>query len=715
MKRLLLGITLISAAMGLTTSCNNGGEKPQQLVIDNSLTEAEKAAGILTAEVMWKMGRIGEHQLSPDGKTLIYTVTYYNMQENKSTTNLYSMPAGGGDAKQLTDNTGRESSPQWSADGSKLYFLSNRSGSNQLWSMNADGSDMKQLSDIPEGIDGYGIAPTGDKLWYAQRVKVDKVTAKDIHPDMEKSSAMIYDDLMARHWDTWTDGTYSHLFVTDFDGNTAAPGKDIMPNEPWDAPLAPYYDMAEISWSNNGKQLAYTCKKLKGKDYAMSTDSDIYIYDTQEGSTKNITEGMPGYDKYPRFSPDDTMVAFSSMERAGNESDKTRLMVFNLATGDMNYVTKDFDYYAENIIWDGNNALLFSSPMQATYQICKADPTTGAISVLTSGEQDYNTFSLAGDKLVAAKTTLSMATELFDIDKNTGDATQLTFVNKDIYDNIKMGEVRKRMVKTTDNKEMLTWVILPPDFDSTKSYPTLLYCQGGPQSVVSQFWSYRWNFQLMAAQGYIVVAPNRRGLPSFGQEWNDQISGDYSGQNIRDYLSAIDDVSKEPWADRDRMGCVGASYGGYSTYFLAGNHEKRFKAFIAHCGMFNFESFYASTEEMWFPNNDIGGPYWSDSPVAKRSYANSPHKFIDKWDTPILIFSGLNDFRIPYTENLQAFNAARMRDIPARLVTFSDEAHQIFKPQNSVVWNREFFNWLDKYVKNPQKTPVKQPRAAENQ
>ncbi|MDE5962858.1 MAG: alpha/beta fold hydrolase, partial [Alistipes sp.] len=373
----------------------------------------------------------------------------------------------------------------------------------------------------------------------------------------------------------------------------------------------------------------------------------------------------------------------------------------------MRDITEEFDYNATNTVWETANRLLFIAPMEATHQICRVTlPSAGSkeeapqIEVLTRGDHDINAFSLANGHIAAEVCTISMATEFFDVNPATGTMVQISNINKPIYDNIRMGNVQKRWVKTTDGKEMLTWVILPPDFDETKKYPVLLYCQGGPQSVVSQFWSYRWNFQLMAAQGYMVVAPNRRGLPSFGQEWLDQISGDYSGQNIRDYLSAIDDVAKEPWADETRMGCVGASYGGYSVYFLAGCHDKRFKAFIAHCGIFDFDSMYGHTEELWFVNNDYGGPYWDKTnAVAQRSYANSPHKFVANWDTPILIVTGEKDFRIPYTQSLEAFTAARVRGIPARLVEFENEAHQVFKPQNSLVWNREFFGWLDKYVK----------------
>ena len=695
-------LLLAGAVAALTVACGDGtGKKTDPMKIDNSLTEAEKSAGILTPEVMWKMGRVGGSTVSPDGKTVLYTVSYYSMKDDKSSTHIWSVPTDGGEAVQITDGAGKEASILWSAVGSRIYFLSTRSGDVQLWSSKPDGSDMRQLSAIEGGIEGFGVSPKGDKLYYIKRVQVEKRRSSEIFPDLPDSKAMIYDDLMVRHWNYWDDGSYLHLFVADLQNGKVAEGVDIMAGEPWDAPLAPYFDAAEIAWNNAGTQLAYTCKKMKGKQYALSTNSDIYLYDLASGKTTNITEGMMGYDKYPRFSPDDSMVAFTSMERDGNESDKDRLFVTKLATGEKLYLTKDFDYNAGNVVWDGNDKLYFLTPIRATYQLCRVGLDGSPVEVVTRGAHDLNAFTMGGGKLVAERTTLSSPTELYAVNLSDGTLTQLTNTNAEIYDNIKMGEVRERMVKTTDNKEMLTWVILPPDFDSTKSYPVLLYCQGGPQSVVSQRWSYRWNYQLMAAQGYIVVAPNRRGLPSFGQEWLDQISGDYSGQNIRDYLSAIDDVAREPWADENRMGCVGASYGGYSVYFLAGNHQKRFKAFIAHCGMFNLESMYCGTEELWFPNNDLGGPYWSDSPVAKRSYANSPHKFVKNWDTPILIFSGLNDFRIPYTENLQAYTAAQLMGVPARLVAFENEAHQVFKPQNSLVWQREFFGWLDKYVKNP--------------
>ena len=699
-------------------SCLAGCEqRPQPLTIDNALTAEEITAAKFTPEVMWKMGRIGAATLSPDGSQLLYTVTYYSMEANRGVTAIYLRDMASGAVQQLTDHSSNNHSPKWSVDGKILYFLSDRSGSSQIWSMQPSGEGLAQVSDFAKDVEAYGISPRGDKLFYVQRVQVCDRKSSDVYKDAPKSQAKIYDDLMCRHWNYWDEGSYVHVFVGDMAANgKASEGVDIIGAESaWDAPLAPFFDGDEIAWSADGSKLAYTCKPLTGYEYAVSTDSDIFIYDVESGQIQNICKTlpdgvtlntdrrrvpqMPGYDKYPAFSPDGSMVAFRSQRRAGNESDKERLFVWNFATGEMRDLTASFDYNATNLVWDGNEALWFVSPIEATHQLCRVT-LDGKVEVITSGDHDIVSASIESGKAVVAMQKITQATELFEVDLTSGVMAQISNVNQEIYDNIPFGKVEKRWVKTTDGKKMLVWVILPPDFDPAKKYPTLLYCQGGPQSVVSQFWSYRWNFQLMAAQGYVVVAPNRRGLPSFGQEWLDQISGDYSGQNIRDYLSAIDDVAREPWCDRDHLGCVGASYGGYSVYFLAGCHQKRFKAFISHCGIFNFESMYGETEELFFINNDYGGPYWDKSNrVAQRSYANSPHKFVDKWDTPIMIITGEYDFRIPYTQSLQAFTAARAMGLDARLVSFENEAHQVFKPQNSLVWNREFFGWLDKYLK----------------
>ncbi len=692
----------IMAIATLATSCSD----TRPLKIDNDLTRAERKAGILTPEVMWKMGRVGSSTLNATGDKLLYTVTYYNMEENRGVTAIYIEDVASKQITQLTTHASNNVAPAWSEDGSRIYFLSNRSGSMQIWSMSPEGGEIERVSSTEGDIEGFGISPRGDKLFYVKSVKVAQRLAKDFYPEMEHSTARIYDDLMVRHWSYWDEGEYLHIFVADLDKKgRAKDGVDIIGEDAaWDTPLAPYFDCGEIAWSNAGDRLAYTCKPLTGAEYAVSTDSDIYIYSVDDRQTVNICkegdrDSFVGYDKYPVWAPDDSAVAFISQRRAGNESDKERLFVYNFASKSMSDLTANFDYNASNVVWDGVRELYFIAPIEATHQLCKVN-LNGVVGVLTHGDHDINAVSIAAGVAIAEVTKISQASELYDIDLGTGEMTQFSQINKEVYDNITMGEVQKRWIKTTDGKQMLTWVILPPNFDPAKKYPTLLYCQGGPQSVVSQFWSYRWNFQLMAAQGYVVVAPNRRGLPSFGQEWLDQISGDYSGQNIKDYLSAIDALSKEAWVDSSRLGCVGASYGGYSVYYLAGVHEGRFKSFISHCGIFNFESMYGETEELFFLNNDYGGAYWEkNNATAMRSYAASPHKLIDKWDTPMLIITGENDFRIPYTQSLQAFTAARMRGLDARLVEFPDEGHQVFKPQNSLVWNREFFGWLDRYLK----------------
>ncbi|MBQ8774481.1 MAG: S9 family peptidase [Alistipes sp.] len=704
MKKLLFIMTLATILAGCNCEKSDEGT-PKPLVIDNALTAEEKEAGILTAEVMWKMSRIGAQTLSPDGTKLLYAVTQYNLAENRGLSFLWLKDMATGEERCLTDNCSTNHSAQW-LDNENFAFMSNRSGSSQVWAMDIEGKNLRQLTSFENDVEGYGIA--GDHAFYVQRVKVAPLKGNDKYADMDKSKVRIYDDLMVRHWDYWDDGSYLHIFAADYKDNKISEGVDIIgADKAYDAPLAPYFDTAEIRLSPDGSLLAYTCKPLTGTEYALSTDSDIFLYDFATKATRNLSkeaasridEKFVGYDKYPVFSPDGRKIAFRSMRRPGNEADQQRLWVYDLDTDECRYITRGHDICATEVVWDGNEAMYFVLPWRATHQIAHID-LDGNLKHITAGDHDINSFTMAEGRIVANMNTISKAVELYDVDLESGALNQITDVNREIYDNIRFGEVQKRWIKTTDGKEMLTWVILPPDFDPTKKYPTLLYCQGGPQSIVSQFWSYRWNFQLIAAQGYVVVAPNRRGCPSFGQEWTDQISGDYSGQNIEDYLAAIDQVSEEPWVDKDHRGCVGASYGGYSTYYLAGTHEGRFKAFIAHCGIFNFESMYGHTEELFFVTNDYGGAYWDkDNAVAQRSYANSPHKKVANWDTPIMIITGEKDYRIPYSQSLEAFTAARVQGIDARLVSFENEAHQVFQPQNNIVWNREFFGWLDKYLK----------------
>jgi len=626
-----------------------------------------------------------------------YTVTRFSLSENRSRTTIWSVPAEGGDAVCLTaDVSSNCVNPRWLPSGLLAYLCATKDGM-QIWSMNPNGSDKKQVSFIEGGINGFEYNPQGDAVMYIKNVTTGD-SPIDLYPDLPKAHAVTSNNLMYRHWDSWTDYTVSHIWVGRIENGTLRSGRDIMEGELYEAPTAPFFSIAEISWSPDGKFIAYTCKKLKGRDYAISTNTDIYLYDTEKGTTKNITDGMLGYDKYPVFSPDGSMIAFQSMETPGYEADKERLMVHCLKTGETVDLTENYDNNAGSFVWtEDGREIRFISGVRATYQVYSVKIDSKEIKPITKGVHDIRGIVPAGDKLVCSKVSMSSAMELFLVDPQTGVEQQLTFVNKNIYDAVNMGKVEERSVKTTDGKDMLVWVVYPPDFDPSKKYPALLYCQGGPQSAVSQFFSYRWNLQLMAANGYIIVAPNRRGLPTFGQEWNRQISGDYGGQNMRDLLSAIDALKKEPFVDENRLGAVGASYGGFSVYWLAGHHEKRFKTFISHCGVFNFESKYGSTEEYFFPNFDLGGAYW-EKPRPK-SYEFSPHLFVDKWDTPILVIHGAKDYRVTYNEGLQAFNAAQLRGIPSRLLIFPEEGHWVLKPQNSVLWQREFFGWLDKWLK----------------
>ena len=682
-------------------SCTNTPEKNAgQAMFTRPLTPKEIAGGRLTAEIMWKFWRIADPAVSPDGQTVLFSITQYDAKLNQSQTHVYSIPASGGDITQITRGKGHRTHARWVPGTKRIGYLSDESGNMQLWECNADGTLPHRITSVKGGINAFGYAPTGDKLWYTHDVQIDKTT-EDIYPDLPLANVYIINDLMYRHWDHWEDGAYSHIFVAQYQNGKISGEKDIMEGEPYDAPLSPWFDDAEISWSPDGKIVAYTCKKLKGRAYALSTNSDIYLYNTDSGETTDITAANPGYDKYPVWSPDGEKIAYRSMATPGYESDKNRLMIYDMTTGTARDMTTKFDQNAGSMVWsrDGKK-IYFISGILATYQYFVLDVPSGKISRITRGDHNFTTIALAGDRIIGEMMSMSMAPELFSTDPATGKYKQITFVNKHIYDKIHLGKVRKRRVKTTDGKEELVWVIYPPGFDSTKVYPALLYCQGGPQSAVSQFWSYRWNFQIMAAHDYIIVAPNRRGLPTFGQAWNAEISGDYGGQNMKDYLSAIDALKKEPYIDENRLGAVGASYGGFSIFWLAGHHQKRFKVFIAHCGIFDFESMYPATDETFFVNHDLGGPYWDKTnKVAQRSYATSPHKAVQNWDTPILIITGEKDFRIPYTQALEAFGAARLRNIPAKLLVFPDETHFVTQPQNAILWQREFFAWLDKWLK----------------
>jgi dipeptidyl aminopeptidase/acylaminoacyl peptidase len=510
----------------------------------------------------------------------------------------------------------------------------------------------------------------------------------------------VVDDLMYKHWDHWVESV-PHPFLADLEGHRLTNVRDLLEGEPYEAPLAPFGGIEQLAWSPDGSTIAYTSRKKTGREYAESTNSDIYFYDLESGETRNMTQGMMGYDVNPQFSPDGRYLAWQSMERDGYESDKNRLFVMELATGEKTYVTYSFDYNTDAFAWESDSKTIYLvSPVQGTTQLYAADIATKRITPITKGVHDYTSVALGDGLLIAGRQSLSQPTEIYSVDLATGDAQNLSQENSELLANLTMGAVEERWIETSDGKQMLTWVVYPPDFDPSKQYPALLYCQGGPQSMVSQFWSYRWNLQMMAANGYIVVAPNRRGLPGFGQEWLEQISGDYGGQNMKDYLAAIDAVSKEPFVDENRLGCTGASYGGFSVYWLAGHHEGRFKAFLSHAGIFNLEAQYLETEEMWFANWDMGGAYWDrENATAQRTYEDSPHRFVEKWDTPIMITHGELDYRILASQGMMAFNAAQLRDIPSRMLIFPDENHWIARPQNGVLFQREFFRWFDQWLK----------------
>jgi dipeptidyl aminopeptidase/acylaminoacyl peptidase len=655
----------------------------------------------LTPENLWQIRRISGEALSPDGSKILYTVRSYVLEEDRGSTSLFVMnPDGSGkvtiEGKSMFDI-------QWRPDGQRIGYLSAQSGSVQLWEMNPDGSNDRQVTDFPFDIANWHYAPDMKHISFTRDVQMEE-SPTDKHPDLPKATARAYNDLMYRHWTQWHDYQYSHVCIAEYSASANSKTyKDIMENEPYDAPLNPFGGGESIAWHPNGQSLVYVCKKKIGAEWAQSTNSDIYHYDLPSAQTTNLSADNQGYDTEPVYSPDGTKLAWLSMKRDGFEADKSIIHLLDLATNQHSYLTESIDQNFGHVVWGPKSKVIYSlSPVNATVQAYEITlgkgNTLSNIRAVTKGIHNINSISLHGTMLIGSKNTMSMPAELFTWNVKDGAEKALTHENDAIIGQMKMGKVEKRMIPTSDGQEMLTWVIYPPDFDPAKKYPTLLYCQGGPQSTVSQFFSYRWNFQLMAANGYIVVAPNRRGLPSFGQKWNDEISGDWGGQAMRDYLSAIDALAKEPFVDETRLGAVGASYGGYSVYYLAGIHEGRFKTFISHCGLFNLESWYASTEELFFANWDIGGPYWTN-PAPESYQLFSPHRLVDKWDTPIMVIHNELDFRVPLNQGLEAFTAARLKGLESRLLVYPDEGHWVLKPQNGVMWHREFYDWLDHYLK----------------
>ncbi|MCF8367928.1 MAG: S9 family peptidase [Bacteroidales bacterium] len=653
----------------------------------------------MTPEALWAFGRVSGHEVSPDGGTILYGVSYYSIEQNKGNRELYVVDINGENANQITHSAKSEFNELWRPDGKKIGFLCAESGTVQFWEMNPDGTGRSMISDIEGGITGFKYSPDQTKILYTKEIPIQN-KFENLYEGLPKASGKLMDDLMYRHWDHWVEN-YSHVFIADFDGTKLSNEQDIMKGEVYDSPLSPFGGIEQINWSADGKTIAYTSKKLTGKAATLSTNSDIYLYNLENGETMNLTAGMMGFDVSPLYSPDGNYIAWESMERDGYESDQNRLFIVNTSTWEKTYASKGFDQNVGSLSWASDSkSLYFTSDWHGTFQIYQYTVSDGLITKLTEGLHDYKSVSEVGEKLVAALNSMSMPTELFAVDPTNGEARQITFTNKDLLDQLVMGKVEERWMKTFDGEDMLTMIIYPPHFDPAKKYPALLYCKGGPQGPLSQNFHYRWNYQIMAANDYIIVAPNRRGVSGFGQAWQEQISGDYHGKSMQDYLTAIDEMAKEPFIDETKLGAVGASAGGYAVYYLAGIHEGRFSAFIAHDGIFNEEAQYLETEEMWFENWDKGGAFWEkDNKVAMDAYAHSPHKLVQNWDTPILIIHGELDYRVVFTQGMTAFNGAILNDVPAQYLHFPDENHWVLQPQNGILWQRTFFAWLDKWLK----------------
>ena len=607
----------------------------------------------MTPELLWKLGRVSPIGIAKDAKSVVYSVTYFDMDNNTSTKKQFLVSVDGGKATEIVN-------------------------CNLL-------------------VTDKHVSPSGSHRIAAQEVKIQKIFGLDHYPELDKSEAMVYDDLMYRHWDTWEDGKYSHIFL--YKGNEAY-GKDIMEGEPYNCPQTPFGGEDDYTWSPDGKLIVYVAKKKSGKDYAISTNTDLYAYDVESGKTTNLTDGMMGYDTHPVFSAQGAL-AWLSMKRDGYEADKNDIIASS--DGVKINLTQWWDGTVEEFIWKSDGSgLYFNAAIGGTQQLFEVDYPDNikklpVVRQITLGQFDVNGIvGLAGDRVIVSRTDMNHAPELYSVNPADGFMKQITHVNDDAYAAIKLSKVEKRIVKTTDKKDMVVWVIYPPDFDPSKKYPTLLYCQGGPQSALSQFYSFRWNFQVMAAQGYIIVAPNRRGMPGHGVEWNEAISKDYGGQPMRDYLSAIDDVAKEPYVDKNRLGAVGASFGGYSVFYLAGIHQNRFKTFIAHDGIFNMKSMYGTTEELFFVNWDNGGAYWEkNNKAAMKTYSEfDPSNLVNNWNAPILIVQGGKDYRVPDGQAFEAFQAAQLKGIKSRLLYFPNENHWVTAAQNGLVWQKEFFRWL---------------------
>ena len=644
------------------------------------------AQNVMTPETLWTLNKIGVSAVSPDQSSLIYSLGKTDLKTEKNNKKNYFFSVKNGNATSL--DLGKKSLIQWdkngiyAQEGDKIY-VSKDAG--KTW------TDFYTLGEVDNVI----ISPDGKKIAFSKEVLVEKLMGKEKYSDVPKSTAQIYNDLNHRHWDRFNEGKYNHIFVVNV-SETADKAKDLLEGKPWDSPQRPSGGSEDFLWNPDSTQLLYVTKPLSGAEYAQSTNTDIFAYDLKSGMVKNLTESNKGYDVNPKFSPDGKYLSWQSMERNGFEADKNDVKILDLKSGITTNLTKAWDEsVVGSVFWsqDSKN-IYFTTAWKGTMQLFSLNPKTSKIQQVTKGDFDVSDiYAENSNSLLVSRTDMNHNADLFSVDVKNGAMKQLTEVNKETYAKITPSKTELKMVKTTDGKEMGVWFIYPPNFDPAKKYPTLLYCQGGPQSALTQFFSVRWNFALMAANDYIVVAPNRRGMPGWGTKWNEEISKDWGGQPMRDYLAAADFAKTLPYVDGDRMGVVGASYGGYSVFMLAGIHENRFKTFIAHDGLFDMKSWFLTTEELWFAKWDLGGsPY--DNPTPKSYTEFNPSNYVNKWNKPMMVIQGGIDYRVPYEQGQEAFQAAKLQGLKTKFLYFPNENHWVLHPQNGLVWQREFFEWL---------------------
>ncbi|MES2588921.1 MAG: S9 family peptidase [Bacteroidota bacterium] len=654
---------------------------------------------VLSPELLFKLKRLSGGKISPDGKKVLLEIRTFSLEENKGNTDLFVYDIKKGKSIQITNTAFSEMEAQW-GKGNMIWFMSTENQGVQLWKMDEEGNNKSQVSAITEmDLEGFKFSTDETKIVFVAAVKM-KQTLKDKHPDLPLANARLEDDLMYRHWNYWQDETKKHLFLYDYTNNKLAlSGKDLLENEFHDGVLPPFGGSDQVVFSPDAKKIIYSTKKKKGKAFALSTNSQLYEYEIASAKTSVLTKEYLGYDASPKFSVDGNLLFWQSMAKDGFEADKNDIIIRDLKTNlDVN-LTKKHDITIDDYCISSDAKFVYLIvPYKGMKQLFELKIQTQELRQITTEEYDFLSLDIVGDELITTRQSMLEPTELVSVNIKKGKAKNLTHLNDEILSKLDKPSVQQRWIETTDGKKMLVWMVFPPNFDANKKYPSILYCNGGPQGMVSQFFSYRWNLSLMASQGYIVIAPNRRGLPGFGQEWNDAISKDWGGQAMNDYLSAVDNISNEPYMDVNRIGAVGASYGGYSVYYLAGIHKGRFKTFISHCGLFNLESWYGTTEELFFANWDNKGPYWL--PENKEYYAkNSPHNFVQNWDTPMLVIHGGMDFRVPESEGMQAYQVLQLKGLRSKYLYFPKEGHWITTPQNGVLWYREFFEWLDSDLK----------------